>query len=94
MKRLLLLFALGIFLNVSNAQSPEQLYEQMQKQLASGWNTWDTRSVLKHVLLPYGAAIDIDIEDADGNVAENFQIGGYPQMRPGSHTYDGFYTDI
>lgn len=83
-----------LFSCVVRAQSPIERYERMQRELASGWNTWDTRSVLKHVLLPYGAAIDIDVEDADGKLAENFQIGAYPQMRPGAHTYDGSYTDI
>ncbi|KAA6310794.1 hypothetical protein EZS27_037967, partial [termite gut metagenome] len=42
-------------------QSPAKRYEQMQRGLSSGWNTWDTRSVLTHVLLPYGAAIDLNL---------------------------------
>ena len=94
MKRILLLFIGLLFLCSVRAQSPVERYEQMQRELAVGWNTWDTRSVLKHVLLPHGAAIDINVEDADGKVAEKFQIGAYPQMRPGAHTYDGSYTDI
>lgn len=94
MKRDLLLFITLLFLCGARAQSPAERYRQMQRELAVGWNTWDTRSVLKHVLLPCGAAIDIHVEDADGGLADKFQIGAYPQMRPGAHTYDGTYTDI
>ena len=31
--------------------------------LAKGWNTWDTNSVLSHVLLPQGLAINLQLED-------------------------------
>ena len=78
--------------------APAEIYDQMQRQLASGWNTWDTRSVLKHVLLPYGAAVDINLVAVDGKRVNTFQVGdrgqGAPVMRPGPHTYDGTYTDI
>ena len=43
--------------------TPQQHYEQLQYQLSTGWNTWDTRSALTHVLLPYGAAIDLHVVD-------------------------------
>ncbi len=32
-------------------------YNQLRAELARGWNTWITRSVLSHVLLPDGLAI-------------------------------------
>ncbi|MDR3235693.1 MAG: hypothetical protein LBT48_03070 [Prevotellaceae bacterium] len=80
------------------AQSPEKLYDRMQKDIAKGWNTWDTRSVLTHVLLPYGAAIDLNVVDKAGKRANVFLIGerreDAPILRPGAHTYDGYYTDI
>ena len=64
MKRifLLVLLILGLVISsfkVLSANSPEKLYENLQKKLASGWNTWDTRSVLTHVFLPYGFAVDL-----------------------------------
>lgn len=34
-----------------------KLADQLHPQLATGWNTWDTRSVLRHVLLPQGVGI-------------------------------------
>lgn len=73
-------------------------YDQVQHSLAKGWNTWDTRSVLRHVLLPYGVAIDINLVSEDGERRKQFFIGdrkkGAAQMRPGPHSYDGYYTDI
>jgi putative isomerase len=76
----------------------EQKYEEMQLSLAKGWNTWDTRSVLRHVLLPYGAAIDISLVSADGQRYHDYFIGkrdeGAAQAHPGMHTYDGYYTNI
>ncbi|MDR0560981.1 MAG: hypothetical protein LBG92_12520 [Prevotellaceae bacterium] len=84
--------------HAATGQTPIERYQKMQRQLAAGWNTWDTRSVLTHVLLPYGAAIDLNLTDADGERVNTFQIGdrsnGAPVMHPGAHTYDGAYTDI
>lgn len=80
------------------ARTPGQEYDRMQRGIARGWNTWDTRSVLTHVLLPAGAAIDLNLSDPAGNRVNTFQIGdrrpGAPVLRPGAHTYDGAYTDI
>ena len=47
--------------------SPE--YAAIRKHLASGWNTWNTRSVLSHVLLPQGFALNLGIKE--------FRQGGY-----------------
>ena len=88
--------------NLKNAPidrtSAQARYDSMQRTLASGWNTWDTRSVLRHVLLPSGLAIDLDLERPDGARAGRFFIGdrreGAPRTRPGAHSYDGTYTDI
>ena len=80
--------------NAYGQNTPEERYTQMQRELAKGWNTWDTRSVLTHVLLPYGAAVDLNLMDSDRQRVNTFQVGGYPLMHPGQHTYDGSYTDI
>ncbi len=99
---LILLLILSVFSCRRNAQididSAQNRYDELQRSIAKGWNTWDTRSVLKHVLLPYGISIDINLESADGVRVNQFFIGdreeGSAQMRPGAHTYDGYYTDI
>jgi hypothetical protein len=81
-----------------NGQTPVERYNKMQRELASGWNTWDTRSVLTHVFLPYGSAIDLNLIGTDSSRMETFRIGdrkkGAPIMHPGPHSYDGAYTDI
>lgn len=73
-------------------------YEAMQRSIASGWNTWDTRSALRHVLLPYGVAIDLKLESSDGKRASRYFIGDRraeaAELRPGAHSYDGTYTDV
>jgi hypothetical protein len=81
-----------------SSQTPQALYEQMQRELAKGWNTWDTRSVLTHVFLPYGSAVDIQLIDREGNREGKFLVGArgkdVPVLHPGPHTFDGAYTDI
>ena len=95
------LFLLGLFIHPNKAISgntPEELYENLQKQLAVGWNTWDTRSVLTHVFLPYGFVVDLNIMDIDGSRVKKFRIGdrakGAPLLQPGPHSFDGAYTKI
>ena len=38
-------------------------YEALKKRLARGWNTWNTRSVLSHVLLPSGFALNLGLKE-------------------------------
>jgi hypothetical protein len=82
----------------TTGQTPAKQYDKMQRKLATGWNTWDTRSVLTHVFLPYGSAIDLNLINADDKRVDVFRIGDRdseaPLMRPGPHSYDGSYTDI
>lgn len=74
-------------------------YEAMQKQLARGWNTWNTRSVLSHVLLPEGFALNLGVREYVGrrNLPEAL-IGrrGAEEERihPGPHAYDGSYSEL
>lgn len=78
--------------------TPQQQYKALQRNLARGWNTWDVRSVLTYVYLPYGFAIDLNLEDSVGHRVRRFRIGDRnadtPVLHPGSHAYDGNYTDI
>lgn len=64
----------GGAVNVNTELSPEEKYMNLQKQLARGWNTWDTRSVLTHVFLPYGFGIDLNLMDVDGKRVDKFKI--------------------
>jgi len=85
----------------TNSTTARKKYEQLQLDLAKGWNTWDTRSVLTHVFLPFGSAVDINLIDRNGNRENTFLIGErsskgeeVPKLHPGAHSYDGAYTDI
>jgi hypothetical protein len=92
--RILLSLLIVCSFNINAQTSVEQQYQKLQQKLATGWNTWDTRSVLTQVLLPYGAAIDLNLSDNEGNRINTFRIGGQPLMHPGAHAYDGSYTDV
>ena len=74
-------------------------FKAIKKKLASGWNTWNTRSVLSHVLLPEGFAINLGIREFvyRRNLSEAL-IGRRgaeeEQIHPGMHAYDGSYTEL
>ena len=94
-KYIFLIIAFAVVCDGLYAQiTPTEKYAQVQKNLATGWNTWDTRSVLTQVLLPYGAAIDLNLSDNEGNRINTFRIGGNVSMFPRHHAYDGSYTDV
>ncbi len=76
-------------------------YRAIQERLASGWNTWDSRSVLRFVLLPEGLAVDLALKRHDfleeGYLAETL-IGrsgeGAEQVRPGPRAVDGSWGEL
>ena len=81
---------------------PSPQYQQLQSRLATGWNTWDVRSVTTQVLLPEGLAIHLGLQhnstlNQDAFLAEAL-IGrlskGAEQVFPGPHAWDGSYTDL
>lgn len=74
-------------------------YAGITCRLAAGWNTWNTRSVLSHVLLPEGIAINIGFKHyAGGDYLKEALIGRRGEhnekIHPGLRTYDGTYTDL
>jgi len=74
-------------------------YLELQRRLATGWNTWNTRSVLSHVLLPDGVAINLAFKHAAGGAyLKEALIGrrgdGLERIHPGVRTYDGRYTEL
>lgn len=74
-------------------------YEQVQSRLASGWNTFDTRSVLTHVRMPHGAAIALGLKEYRGCAYLREALIGrqgddVESIRPGPHAYDGSYTQL
>lgn len=74
-------------------------YELLQQRLARGWNTWNTRSVLSHVLLPEGFALNLGLREYvfRQNLREALIGRKNPieeQIHPGPHAYDNSYTEL
>ena len=81
----ILIMHLFIFCDVIVAQnqSTQKGYDRketmaMNKKLIHGWNTWNTHSVLSHVLLPECFSINLALKDQQGK-----NPGGNPDW-PGS----------
>ena len=71
----------------------------LNARLIKGWNTWNTRSVMSHVLLPECFAINLSLKDQSGNILEEALIGrdnygSKEKVIAGPHAYDGSYTEI
>lgn len=82
---------------------PESLdYQRVQRRLAQGWNTWDVHSVATQVLLPEGLAIHVGLKhnttESGDAFLQDMLIGrltpGAEQVLPGSHAWDGSFTDL
>src|ERR1700733_5919442 len=86
----------------ASSQPVSAQYEQVQRRLARGWNTWDVHSVTTHVLLPEGLAIHIGLEHNSTEGGDAFLpdalIGrlnpGAEQVFTGEHSWDGSSTDL
>ena len=98
----IVLLLLGCTLHLySSAQeeNPQEQYASLKKELAAGWNTWNTRSVLSHVLLPSAFSLNLELVDgATDSVLREALIGrrgeNVETVRPGLHSYDGAYTEL
>lgn len=92
---LLALLPMGAMASIPAADAQ---YAALQRHLAQGWNTWDVRSVLTHVYMPYAFAVDLQLMDGEGKRMNRFLIGDRgsdaARLKPYSHTYDGAYTKI
>jgi len=87
---------------VEKSTAPSQIvgspqYQELQRRLAQGWNTWDTNSMTTHVLLPEGLAIHVGLkhnstEFSDELLEQTFV--GKGSVFPGPHAWDGSYTDL
>ena len=81
-------------------RSAEIEWTELNARLAKGWNTWNTQSVLSHVLLPEGFSINLQpVCQQTGDTLKEALIGrgSYSkkeQVIPGPHAYDGSYTDL
>ncbi|MBE6936147.1 MAG: hypothetical protein E7458_06535 [Ruminococcaceae bacterium] len=74
-------------------------YEELRVSMLHGFNTFDTYSVLSHVLMPEGFAIKVGFKHrVDQSVLRNSLIGRFGEqeehIKPGMRTVDGAYTEL
>ena len=76
-------------------------YRAVQRKLARGFNTWDSRSVLRYVLLPERFAVDLGIkrhayleEDHLREALIGRSGDDAEKVRPGVHAADGSYLRL
>ncbi|WP_202552376.1 MGH1-like glycoside hydrolase domain-containing protein [Ginsengibacter hankyongi] len=85
--------------SIKDGNAAKQLIK-LNNRLATGWNTWYTNSVLSHVLLPAGFAIDLRLlnHQQSDTLKEALigreDYGTKEHVVPGPHAYDGSYTDL
>lgn len=101
--QLILLFSLINFSSYSQVKiDPEYTgieYAQLKSDLAKGWNTWNTNSVLSHVLLPEAISVDFYLKDnSKEEILKEALIGKRgkesEEVLPLAHSYNGSYTEL
>ncbi|MEI8114698.1 MAG: hypothetical protein WCI54_13770, partial [Bacteroidia bacterium] len=95
----LILFSIQLF--AEKTVTPEQKYKAIQTKLQTCWGTFNHKSVLSHVLLPEGFAMNVGIKlhqnNADNYLKEAFISSRGPRpekITPGYKAYDGSYSDL
>ncbi len=79
-------------------------YRDMKSRYLQGWHTWNVRSVLSHVHMPDGFAINAAFKEySAGHYLKETLVGRFPDeyrrapaevARPGAHAFDDSYTDM
>ena len=101
---LLILFIIFICTDIHAQQSVDNEYTgveyiKLKSELARGWNTWNTKSVLSHVLMPEAISVDFLLRDrSSGDILKEALMGrrgkDAESILPLAHTYDGSYTEL
>ncbi|MCR5250064.1 MAG: hypothetical protein K6E50_05605 [Lachnospiraceae bacterium] len=79
-------------------------YEEMKAQYLKGWRTWNVRSVLSHVHMQDGFALNLAFKEyREGHYLKETLIGRFVNEYgrepaetafPGMHAFDGSYTEM
>ena len=65
----------------------------LKKQSLAGWNTWYSESVLTHVLLPWGFAINLNFRKiSSGDILHASLVRREPEVRADVRSFGGSYT--
>lgn len=77
-------------------------YQEMKREYLRGWHTWNVRSVLSHVHMPDGFAVNVAFKEySAGAYLKETLIGRFPEQHarspvetafPGPHAFDESYT--
>ncbi|MDZ7402329.1 MAG: trehalase family glycosidase [candidate division KSB1 bacterium] len=99
MREELLIIIAGFLLLYGCTSDKRSNYDQLNRAILKGWNTWDNRSILTQVLLPEGLALTLQLKDTlSGDTLRYAFTGntvkGAEYVRPLAHTTDGSYTDF
>lgn len=79
-------------------------YAALKRDYIRGWHTWNVRSVLSHVHMPDGFALNIAFKEyREGHYLKETLVGRFPNEYrrmpsevafPGPHAFDESYTDM
>ncbi len=79
-------------------------YEEMKREYLKGWHTWNVRSVLSHVHMPDGFALNVAFKEySAGGYLKETLIGRFEEAYvrtpketafPGMHAFDESYTEM
>lgn len=74
-------------------------YQTLKKNYITNWQTWNVYSVLSHVLMPEGLALNVGVKEySEGAYLKETLIGRFDKnaewVYPGPHAYDGSYTSL
>ncbi|MBQ4580219.1 MAG: hypothetical protein IJA83_06115 [Clostridia bacterium] len=79
-------------------------YEMLKQQYLQGWHTWNVRSVLSHVHMPDGAALNLAFKEyREGHYLKETLVGRFVNEYgrepaetafPGAHAFDESYTEM
>ncbi len=79
-------------------------YNEMKREFLKGWHTWNVRSVLSHVHMPDGFALNVAFKEyREGHYLKETLVGRFvneygrepaEEAFPGAHAFDESYTDM
>ncbi len=100
-----IIIAILYFIFFAQAKAQNNLHNQylsLQKTLQQRWGTYNHKSVLSHVLLPEGIALNIGIKFSNTGPSDNYLREAFISSRgdrsekitPGPRAHDGSYSEL
>jgi hypothetical protein len=88
-------------LPAATANNPLERYQALQDSMLQGWNTWNSHSMLSHVKMPQGFAVNLGLKNTKlshnqylNQAFPSAKVSRPEKVEPGLHAYDGSYTDL